>query len=96
MLPKFIRRGFVNSNHLYDFDRDGWVQSDFGEALRDSVDLTTAGSATAGVSAADVTYSPLPPGVFVIGLDDPQVLHDAIADAVGEPQAKLNPLRRGL
>lgn len=32
---------------------------------------------------------PLPEGVVAIGLDDPAALHNAIADAVGEPEAKL-------
>lgn len=30
----------------------------------------------------------LPKGVEVFGLDDPTALHNAIADAVGEPEAK--------
>lgn len=33
--------------------------------------------------------TPLPEGVEMIGLDDPVGLHNAIADAVGEPEAKL-------
>lgn len=31
----------------------------------------------------------LPKGVFIYPLDDPTALHNAIADAVGEPEAKL-------
>lgn len=41
-----------------------------------------------------VTYAPMPPlpaGVTIIGLDDPALLHNAIADAVGEPSAKITP-----
>lgn len=38
----------------------------------------------------------LPPGVQLFTLDDPAALHNAIADAVGEPEAKLptQPWRR--
>lgn len=38
MLPKFVARKAVDSPWFYDYDRDGWVQTDLGEALSGSVE----------------------------------------------------------
>lgn len=35
--------------------------------------------------------APLPTGVVMIGLDDPELLFNTIADAVGEPRAPARP-----
>ncbi len=34
---------------------------------------------------------PLPEGVTILSLDDPPAVYNAIADAVGEPKAKIEP-----
>ena len=37
MLHKFLNRDMVNTNFFYVYDRDGWVQTDLGEALSESI-----------------------------------------------------------
>lgn len=74
MLPLFIRRGAVNSGWQLDYDRGGWVQM-----YVDEVEHTTP---------AD-TMPPLPEGVQMFGMDDVLGIHNAIAEAVGEPEAMI-------
>lgn len=104
MLHKFLARNAVNTHWMYDHDRDGWVQTDLGEEpaaldLSHPVNDTTPGAVpgTGGV-AGDMT-PPLPEGVTFIDLSQSNGvvdLHNAIADGVGEPEAKLRSFRRGL
>lgn len=76
MLPLFIRRGAVNSGWQLDYDRGGWVQM-----YEDEVEHTTP---------AD-TMPPLPEGVQMFGMDDVFGIHNAIAEAVSEPEAMIHP-----
>ena len=80
MLPKFIGRKTINTDWFLDYGRGGWVQMDI-----------------------DPTIDPLPgpeipppaiEGVTMLTLDDPREVHNAIAEAVGEPEAILPAPRR--
>lgn len=35
----------------------------------------------------EMTIESVPEGVTIIGLDDPKLVHDTIADAIGEPKS---------
>ncbi len=76
MLPKFITRGAIGTEWMFDFDRGGWVQTNLGDppAEREPKGLVTP---------------PLPAGVQMLSLDDPAELHNAIAEAVGEAPRPL-------
>lgn len=76
MLPKFIARDHIGDEWFYDFDRGGWVQGE----------ISAAGDA---IEAPPLP--PLPDGVQVFGMGDVLGIHNAIADAVGEPEARINP-----
>ena len=80
MLPKFISRQHVGDEWFLDFDRGGWVQ--MGEEWNGVEPII-----------GPVTFEPMPPlpgGVTIIVMDHPDKVvdvHNAIADAVGEPEA---------
>lgn len=71
MLPKFIARKAVDSEYFYDHDRGGWVS------------MALPGAEPGG---GREQASALPQGVTMVSLDDPRTLHNAIADAIGEPR----------
>jgi hypothetical protein len=126
MLPKFLQRGHVGDEWMFDYDRGGWVQMgeewaqpvETGSHLSgdptDNIDWDTmaeerlgqrpksaptgATSLPEGESEPQVTAAsvgavydmpPLPEGVTMIVMDSPDKVvevHNAIAEAVGEPQ----------
>jgi hypothetical protein len=79
MLPKFIERGAVSTGWMLDFDRGGWVDNRTEEELE----------APIGNLEGMAQCLPLPEGVQVFSLEDPVDLHNAIAEAVGEPEARI-------
>lgn len=79
MLPKFIARDKVNTGWMYDYDRGGWVQA-----------FDDDDPPPAEVPAPE-PMPPLPAGVTMVTLDDPELLWNAIADAVGEPRIQSRP-----
>jgi hypothetical protein len=86
MLPLFIRRGAINSGWQLDYDRGGWVQM-----YEDTPVLTSEGIALPD-EARTIPAEPMPPlpeGVQMLTLDDPLALHNAIAEAIGEPEAVI-------
>jgi len=80
MLPKFIARGHVGDEWFFDFDRGGWVQ--MGEEWkRQEPDAAQEDWAR--------HVAELPEGITMIVMDSPDKIinvHNAIADAVGEPR----------
>lgn len=103
MLPKFIQRGAVDTGWQLDWDRGGWVDMRTEdevepEALPDGVerDELTIATYTELPEGADVAeefakalYAANIPGVQVISIGGTLTLHNAIAEAVGEPEARL-------
>src|SRR6266852_1679599 len=80
MLPQFIAREHVGDEWFLDFDRGGWVQQGPEWAHPEET-----GSHLSGDPVDD-----LPEGVTMIVMDHPDKvadIHNAIADAVGEPHA---------
>lgn len=81
MLPKFIHRKAIGTEWMYDFDRGGWVQGPQEDEPEPE-----------NVVIGPVTFTPMPPlpkGVQMFTLDNPLALHNAIAEAVGEPETML-------
>lgn len=81
MLPLFIRRGAVNTGWQLDYDRGGWVQM-----WEDEPAFTDTGA-----ELPRETIPELPEGVQMFGMDDVLGIHNAIAEAVGEPEAIIPP-----
>jgi len=79
MLPRFLQRQHVGDEWFFDYDRGGWVQGEAHYAEPKTYETM------------DEFAASLPEGVSMVSLDDPATLHNTIADAVGEPQAKLKP-----
>lgn len=71
MLPYFINRKAVDSGEMFDWERGGWVRM-FEDP---EPELTAEGR---GIPT-------LPEGVVMVGLEDSTLLHNTIAEAVGEP-----------
>ena len=69
MLPRMIAAGIVNSKWFWDFDLDRPV--DFDGQLKSNVEAMNELAAI--------------PGITIMTLDDPHALHNAIAEAIGEP-----------
>lgn len=104
MLHKFIRRNHIGDDFFYDFDRGGWVQMDLSEPRygigpmmaavpliqAENRDKRTELSASEALPIQPMPTS-LPEGVQLLSLDDPATLHNAIANAVGEPEARIEP-----
>jgi hypothetical protein len=82
MLPRFLQREHVGDEWFYDFDRGGWVQG-----LAVSMERTGETPETAPFQPMPVS---LPEGVHLLTLDDPATVHNAIAEAVGEPSLELS------
>lgn len=79
MLPRFLHRGHIGDEWFYDYDRGGWVQQGPEWAQpQEQPHITPA-----------LLESSMPKGVTLLSLEDPTALHNAIADAIGEPEAKL-------
>lgn len=78
MLPRFLHRNAVGTGWWYDYDRGGWVQ------MHAEVEFVPA-----GLTLAE-PIPPLPEGVQVLSLDKPAVVHNAIAEAIGEPEAHID------
>lgn len=81
MVPLFIHRGTIDSGWFLDYDRGGWVQ------MQDDPEPETFETLDDLANAID----PLPDGVQMFTLDDPLQIHNAIAEAVGEPEAMISP-----
>lgn len=83
MLSRFIARGAVNTFWLYDYERNGWVDSglDDNSAVNELVAEMVGGQDS------------LPSGVQMFDLSKalPETLFNAIADAVGEPRLDRHP-----
>jgi len=103
MLPKFIARGHVGDEWFFDFDRGGWVQ--MGEKYAQqpegfSTEMQAALEAD-GEKLRQLTgedhgpYFPdLPEGITMIFMNSPNKVvdvHNAIAEAVSEPELRLEP-----
>jgi hypothetical protein len=98
MLPKFLAREHVGDEWMFDYDRGGWVQ--MGESFGiegdsaptnvfEVVESVPTEAITPDESVSDLP--PLPEGVTMVVLDSPEAVvdvHNAIAEAVGEPPAK--------
>lgn len=102
MLPRFLARGAVNTFWLHDFDRNGWVSSQIQEAemicqeqntVHHSVEAPPAQNITATeIDARIAEPRPMPgDGIIMLGLDNLLAVHNAIADAVGEPRVQARP-----
>lgn len=102
MLPKFIARSHVGDEWMFDFDRGGWVQ--MGEKfihtiLPEGAEVHQNEYVVGpGNTEEPTTYvrsrRALPEGVTAIVLDHPDKVvdvHNAIAEAVGEPEIRLEP-----
>lgn len=105
MLHKFLARDAVNTDWMLDYDRNGWVQTDLGEALSGSaygLGLSqsethtieyTAGTATANITASEIderiANHPFPTSPIV------EHLVDKTYEAV-QALAPAKPFRRGL
>lgn len=92
MLPKFIQREHIGDEWFLDFDRGGWVQMgmEWAQPLQAKPDPSTEpddGEALQSPSPSPEPMPPLPEGVTMMTLDDPVAVHNAIAEAVGEPEA---------
>jgi len=96
MLPKFISRQHVGDEWFLDFDRGGWVQ--MGPEYIGPTQLEASdGQSTPELDGlerdeylAGIMERDLPEGVTMIVMDHPDKVvdvHNAIADAVGEPHA---------
>jgi len=83
MLPKFIARQHVGDEWFLDIDRGGWVQMDPRIILIEDIDLF--GPSTTYYEKPNESMPPLPEGVTMISLENPVAVHNAIAEAVGEP-----------
>ena len=83
MLPKFIARQHVGDEWMFDYDRGGWVQMGPEFAQQPEPDAAKEDWAR--------HIAELPEGITAIVLDSPDKVvdvHNAIADAVGEPRMK--------
>lgn len=91
MLPKFIQREHVGDEWFLDFDRGGWVQMglEYAEPEPEEPEGLDEddGEALQSPSPSPEPMPPLPEGVVMMTLDDPVAVHNAIAEAVGEPEA---------
>jgi len=94
MLPKFIARGHVGDEWFFDFDRGGWVQGEAHWAQQsETMDELEVAELRDGVEK-DEFATDLPEGVTMILMDSPDAVvdvHNAIAEAVGEPELSLKP-----
>ena len=77
MLPKFIQREAVSTGWMFDYDRGGWVDMRTTDELEEHYGTTGE-------------MPPLPEGVTMLSLEDPVTLHNAIAEAVGEPEMEFH------
>lgn len=81
MLPQFISQNHIGDEWFLDFDRGGWVQM---------------GEEWSVTEPESEPMPPLPEGVTMITLDDPLAVHNAIAEAVGEPEAMISERPKGV
>lgn len=89
MLPKFIDRGAVDTGWMLDFDRGGWIDNRTEDEIEQSYPQE-ANDAEAEYQQQAQEMPPLPEGVEAVSLEDPTALHNAIAEAVGEPEATIS------
>lgn len=83
MLPMFVDRGAIDTGWMLDFDRGGWIDNRTEDELRLPLDEAIEEDAyLKGI------MEHIPEGVQAVSLEDPAALHNAIAEAVGEPEAK--------
>jgi hypothetical protein len=88
MLLEFTSRHLVNSHLFWDFDNR--QSCDFaGNPARETVPAGPHVEEDAVPEGLHDTADGLPSGVQVFGMDDLFGIHNAIADAVGEPHVKL-------
>lgn len=99
MLPEMLARGLVNTHFFWDFDHHRAVDfNGLSMHLYDAVaEPEAVGPAeSTSTNELDLTELAAIPGVSVFTLDgNPATLHNAIADAVGEPEAKIIPQTGG-
>lgn len=76
MLPYML--GAVNTDRFYDPERGQWHQP------------LPAELSQAAFNGTPEPSSDVPDGVSVLGLDDPALVHNTIAEALGEPSAALH------
>lgn len=88
MVPRFNQREHVGDNWFFDYDRGGWVHGPEQEQdqIEDTTEIMPELASEASTTPAD-TMPPLPEGVQMFGMDDVLGIHNAIAEAVGEPEA---------
>lgn len=107
MLPRFVERGAISTGWMYDYDRGGWVDNRTEDELEPNPTATEIDNMplpelhnSITEHLVDTTFKimqdkglmpTLPKGVQAFSLEDPAELHNAIAEAVGEPEAKLAP-----
>ena len=91
MLPRFLHRGHIGDEWFYDYDRGGWVQQgpEWAQPQENITQTALESSMPEGLPPEADPFDSLPTGVDMIPLDCPEGLHNAIADAIGEPEAKL-------
>ncbi len=88
MLPQMIAHGIANTHYFMAYGAGGAIV-DFNGTPKKLFDELAAVVEPASRPAEQDTMSPLPEGVQMFGIDDLLGIHNAIADAVGEPEAKL-------
>jgi len=99
MLPRFLHRNHIGDEWFYDYDRGGWVQQgpEWAQSAPELTGLQEEQILMGFHNPPEPTDLPpeadpfdsLPTGVNMIPLDCLEGLHNAIAEAVGEPEAKL-------
>ena len=84
MLPRMLNVGAEDSGMFYDFERDVFLEPIEGEDTQPVI--ISPIEYDEAVRAANESYisPPLPKGVTMVSLDDPETLHNTIAKAVGE------------
>jgi hypothetical protein len=89
MLPKFQARKATKGQWFFDYDREGWIKADVS-TLEDLGDPSEDLELTDPMPA-EMTLPEPPAGITMLDLADIGAVHNAIADAVGEPEAKIEP-----
>ena len=98
MLPKFLHREHVGDEWMFDYDRGGWMQQGLEWAQEsEGKSGPTVEQLEEAYGTGQLDLSTLPEGITAIVLDSPDKVievHNAIAEAVGEPEATLRHIPR--
>ena len=83
----------VDTAFFWDFDHSMIVDGDGDQVTYLELEeaIATMPDGVERDNAIETAMPPLPEGVTAIGLDDPIALHNTIAEAVGEPEAIIQP-----